>query len=219
MRSQVALAIPPPSPSPTQTLYGTLMKTHLYNTFLEYTRPYIEHVLNEPEAAEEEAQKLLNDTKFLYLLNMLSQDAALTISEDKLRETCEHVRGKFKEFGIDIEDPMEIILEHELWKLRQIRENFDKFTTMLLNFAAESPEDAYRYAVILTALTLLLIASLNAKTREKLESIANEIRELTDELELYTLTFMVALEENEEENKAVTTARSPEELRKALEAA
>jgi len=28
---------------------------------------------------------------------------------------------------------------------------------------------------------------------------------------------MVALEENEEENKAVTTARSTEELRKALE--
>ncbi|KUO92117.1 MAG: hypothetical protein AT713_02785 [Caldivirga sp. JCHS_4] len=47
--------------------------------------------------------------------------------------------------------------------------------------------------------------------------IANEIRKLADELELYTLTFMAALEENEEENKAVTTARSTEELRKALE--
>jgi hypothetical protein len=112
---------------------------------------------------------------------------------------------------------MEIILEHELWRLRQIRENFDKFTTMLLNFAAESPEDAYRYAVIPTALTLLLIASLIAETREKLELISNEIRKLADELELYTLTFMVALEENEEENKVVATTRSPEELKKALE--
>jgi hypothetical protein len=88
---------------------------------------------------------------------------------------------------------------------------------MLLNFAAESPEDAYRYAVISTALTLLLIASLNAKTREKLESIANKIKELTDELELYTLTFMVALEENEEENEVAITAGSPEELRRTLE--
>jgi len=217
MSSQVALAIPPPSPSPTQTLYGTLTKTHLYNILLEYLKPYIEHILNEPKAAEEDAQKLLNDTKFLYLLNMLSQDAALTISEDKLRETYENVKGKFMEFGIDIDDPMEIILEHELWRLRQIRENFDKFTTMLLNFAAESPEDAYRYAVIPTALTLLLIASLIAETREKLEPISNEIRKLADELELYTLTFMVALEENEEENTVVATARSTEELRKALE--
>jgi hypothetical protein len=217
MSSQVALAIPPPSPSPTQALYGALARTRLYNTFLEYTRPYIEHVLNKPEAAEEEAQKLLNDTKFLYLLNMLSQDAALTISEDKLRETYENVEGKFREFGIDIDDPMEIILEHELRRLRQIRGNFDKFTTMLLNFAAESPEDAYRYAVISTALTLLLITSLIAETREKLEPISNEIRKLADELELYTLTFMAALEENEEENKAVTTTRSTEELRKALE--
>ena len=217
MSSQVALAIPPPSPSPIQALYGALAKTRLYNTFLEYTRPYIEHVLNKPEAAEKEAQKLLNDTKFLYLLNMLSQDAALTISEDKLRETCEHIMDKFREFGIDVEDPMEIMLEHELWRLRQIRGNFDKFTTMLLNFTAESPEDAYRYAVIPTALTLLLIASLIAETREKLEPISNEIRKLADELELYTLTFMVALEESEEENKVVATARSPEELKKALE--
>jgi hypothetical protein len=159
MSSQVALAIPPPSPSPIQTLYGTLAKTRLYNTFLEYTRPYIEHVLNEPEAADEEAQKLLNDKEFLYLLNMLSQDAALTIYEDKLRETCEHVRSKFMEFDIDIEDPMEIMLEHDLWRLRQIRGNFDDFVTMFLNFAMESPEDAYKYAVTLTALTLLLIAS------------------------------------------------------------
>jgi hypothetical protein len=96
------------------------------------------------------------------------------------------------------------------------QENFDKFTTMLLNFAAESPEDAYRYAVISTTPTLLLIASLNAN-REKLESIANKIKELTDELELYTLTFIVALEENEEENKAAITAGSPEELRRTLE--
>ena len=139
MSSQAALAIPPPPPSPIQALYGTLAKTRLYNTFLEYARPYIEHVLNEPKAAGEEAQKLLNDTKFLYLLSMLSQDATLTISDDKLRKAYGYVRSRFKEFGIDIEDPMEIILEHELWRLRQIRKNFDKFTTMLLNFAAESP--------------------------------------------------------------------------------
>lgn len=42
---------------------------------------------------------------------MLSQDAALTISDDKLRKAYGYVRSRFKEFGIDIEDPMEIILE------------------------------------------------------------------------------------------------------------
>jgi len=148
---------------------------------------------------------------------MLYQDAVLTVSEDKLRETYGYVRSRFKEFDIDIEDPMEIMLEHDLWKLRQIKGNFDNFVTMFLNFAMESPEDAYKYAVTLTTLTLLLIASLNAKTREKLETLANEIRELADELELYTLTFMAVLEGNEEENKVVATAGSTEELRKALE--
>ena len=218
MSSQVALAIPPPLSMPLQALYGTLMRTHPYNTFLEYVKPHIKHILDRPETAEEEAKELLNDIKFL-LLTMLLQCAVLTISEDKLREAYGYAQDIFGKFGIDIEDPMEIMLEHDLWKLRQIRGNFDNFVTMFLNFATESPEDAYRYAVILTTLTLLLIASLETKTREKLGSIANKIKELTDELELYTLTFMVALEENEEKNKAVTTARSPEELRKALEAA
>jgi len=218
MSSQVALAIPPPLSMPLQALYGTLIRTHPYNTFLEYVKPHIKHILDRPETAEEEAKELLNDIKFL-LLTTLLQCAVLTISEDKLREAYGYAQDIFGKFGIDIEDLMEIILEHDLWKLRQIRGNFDDFVTMFLNFAAESPEDAYRYAVISTALTLLLIASLGAKTREKLESIANETRKLTDELELYTLTFMVTLERNEEENRVVVTAGSTEELRKALEAA
>ena len=53
MSSQAALAMPPPPPSPIQVLYGTLAKTRLYNTFLEYARPYIEHVSNEPKGADQ----------------------------------------------------------------------------------------------------------------------------------------------------------------------
>jgi hypothetical protein len=217
MNSQVALAIPPPSPSPSQTLSGVLARSRLYIAFLEYLKPYIEHVLDEPRAAEEVAQNLLSDTRFLYLLIILSQDAVLKASEDEMRNVYKLIYDKFKEFSIDIEDSIEIILEHDLWKFRQIKENYSNFISMYLDFVMKSPGDAHRYATILIAVMLLLIASLETKSREKLGLIASEINRLTDELELYTLTFIVALEKDKEENKVIATARNLEELKKVLE--
>ena len=81
----------------------------------------------------------------------------------------------------------------------------------------KNPEDTYRYAVILTALMLLLITSIEAEPREKLKLMADEIKRLADELELYTLTLMMALEKSDEKNKVVATAKNLEELKKALE--
>jgi hypothetical protein len=67
------------------------------------------------------------------------------------------------------------------------------------------------------ALMLLLITSIEAEPREKLKLMADEIKRLADELELYTLTLMMALEKSDEENKVVATAKNLEELKKALE--
>ncbi len=64
---------------------------------------------------------------------------------------------------------------------------------------------------------LLLITSIEAEPREKLKLMADEIKRLADELELYTLTLMMALEKSDEENKVVATAKNLEELKKALE--
>jgi hypothetical protein len=47
--------------------------------------------------------------------------------------------------------------------------------------------------------------------------LANEIKRLADELELYILTLMIALEKNDEEDKVVETAKNLEELMKTLE--
>jgi len=49
------------------------------------------------------------------------------------------------------------------------------------------------------ALMLLLITSIEAEPREKLKLMADEIKRLADELELYTLTLMMALEKSDEE--------------------
>jgi hypothetical protein len=215
MGAQVVLTVPPPVPSPSQAVSGKLTGSRLYTAFLEFLRPWIERVIDDPRAVEDVAQELLGDVGFLYLLTLVSQDMVL-VSEDGLRSAYRVVWERFGKFGVDVEDSIEIILEHDLWKLRKIKESFTNFASAYIDFALKSPEDAYRYAIILTALMLLLTASMEVSSREKLELIANEIKRLADELELYTLTFMIMLEKSEED-KVVATARDIEELRRALE--
>jgi len=217
MNALTASTIPPPTPSPLQALSGLVTRTRLYTVFLEFLRPWIENVSGNPSAVENIAQKLLGDTRFLYLFIMLSQDMMLRVSEDELKNIYRIVYNRFREVGIDLEDSMEIMIEHDLWKLRQIKKNFNVFISIYIDFAVKNPEDTYRYAVILTALMLLLITSIETKSREKLKLIADEIKRLADELELYTLTLMIALEKNDEEDKVVETVKNFEELMKTLE--
>jgi hypothetical protein len=215
MNTQVVLT-PPPTPSPSQALSGVLTGSPLYTTFLELLRPWIKRVVNDPRVAEGVAQELLGNTEFLYLLTMLSQDMVLRVSEDELRNAYKVLHTKFREFDIDIEDSIEIVVEHDLWKLRQIKENFSSFTSMYIDFTTKNPGDVYRYVTILVALTILLITSIEVRSHEKLELLASEIKRFADELELYTLTFMLALEKDKEENKVITTARNLEELKMVL---
>ena len=88
--------------------------------------------------------------------------------------------------------------------------------TTCVDFATKNPGDVYRYVTILVALMVLLIASIEVRSHEKLELLASEIKRLADELELYTLTFMLILEKDKEENKVITTARNLEELKIVL---
>jgi hypothetical protein len=216
MGAQAVLTIPPPVPSPLQAVSGRLTGSRLYTVFLEFLRPWIERVVDDPRAVEGVAQELLGDVRFLYILTLVSQDMVL-ISEDGLSNAYRIVSERFRKLGIDIEDSLEIMLEHDLLKLRKIKESFSNFASIYIDFALKSPEEAYRCTVILIALLLLLIASMEVNSCEKLEPIASEIKRLADELELYTLTFMLAFEKNEEENKVIATTKTLEELKKVLE--
>jgi hypothetical protein len=177
MGAQAVLTVPPPVPSPSQAVSGMLTGSRLYVAFLEFLRPWIERVAGDPRAVEGVAQELLGDVRFLYLLTLVSQDMVLA-SERELRSAYRVVCERFGKFGIDVEDSM-IMLGHDLWKLHKIRENFTNFASAYIGFALKSPGDAYRYAIILIALTLLLTASMEVSSREKLELIANEIKRVS----------------------------------------
>jgi hypothetical protein len=144
MSAQAVLTVPPPPvPSPSQAVSGRLTGSRLYTAFLEFLRPWIERVIDDPRAVEGIAQELLGDVKFLYLLTLVSQDMVL-VSEDELRNAYRVVCERFGKLGIDVEDSIEIMLEHDLWKLRKIKESFTNFASAYIGFVTKSPEDAYR---------------------------------------------------------------------------
>jgi archaellum biogenesis protein FlaJ (TadC family) len=48
----------------------------------------------------------------------------MRFSERVLVLTYRELGERFKSVGVDVEDALEAILEHDLWKLRQVRSNF-----------------------------------------------------------------------------------------------
>jgi len=177
--------------------------------------PYIEETLKNPENVKAVAGKLLIDTRVSFLLFSALQKTTYEAGEKDLTETfrfLESLSKKFKDAGIDVDEAFSIIAEHEEWKFRRLKEDFEKFVTIALDFI-NYPEDLYEYTIIYFSLFLLLFASCETELHEKLKSIGNELKNLADKLENYTLTFMLTFEENE---KIVATARTPEEVKKVL---
>ena len=177
--------------------------------------PYIEETLKNPENVKAVAGKLLMDARVSFLLFSALQKTTYEAGEKDLIEAFRFLKSlsrKFKDAGIDVDEAFSIFAEHEEWKFRKLKEEFERFVTMALDFM-NYPEDLYEYAVIYLSLFLLLFSSYETEAHEKLRSIGKELKNLAEKLENYTLTFMLAFEENEE---IAATARTPEEVKRVL---
>jgi hypothetical protein len=183
---------------------------------IEYLKPYILSVLEEPSNVESVAKRLLEDERALSLLTLVFQITLMRISERDLVTIYRELGERFKSVGVDVEDALEAILEHDLWKLRQVRSNFGRFALMYLDFIANYPDDAYNYVVTLLSTMLLLLATYETVEPTKLKSIREVLRTLSEELESYTLTFMLMLEKPGVEEEVSATARTREELRRVF---
>jgi hypothetical protein len=181
---------------------------------IEYLKPYILSVLEEPSNVESVAKRLLEDERALSLLALVSQITLMKISESDLVATYRELGERFKSVGVDVEDALEAILEHDLWKLRQVRSNFGRFALMYLDFILNYPDDAYKYVVTLLSIMLLLLATYETIEPTKLRSIGEALNTLSEELESYTLTFMLMLEKPGVEEEVSATARTQEELKR-----
>ena len=216
--AQVLLSALPPI----QVSRITARKSELYSTLVRCLRPYLKRVLEAPERVEAAAEELVRDEKVLPLLYYVFQGAVLKLTEEDIKGLAEAFKSlgeKFKAAGADVEDALDMIVEHDVWKLRQIGGDFDEYAMMFYTFSTSYPGDAYRYAVILLSLCLLLLASSEAEASDRLKAVGGELSKLAEELETYTLTFMLMSEEREGgrmEAEAAATARTPRELREFL---
>jgi hypothetical protein len=97
-----------------------------------------------------------------------------------------------------------------------VRSNFGRFALMYLDLILNYPDDAYNYVVTLLSTMLLLLATYETIEPTKLRSIGEALNTLSEELESYTLTFMLMLEKPGVEEEVSATARTREELRRAF---
>ena len=97
---------------------------------IEYLKPYVLSVLGELSNVESVAKRLLGDERALSLLALVFQITLMRISERDLVATYRELGERFKSVGVDVEDALEAILEHDLWKLRQVRSDFGRFAFM-----------------------------------------------------------------------------------------
>jgi len=178
-----------------------LVDSDLYSRLLKRLRPYLESVLENPSKVESIAERLLGDTSTMILYILASQDTLIRAAERDLIKAYRSISERFKNVGVNVEDVVEVILEHDLWKLRQIRSNFEKFAIMYLDFIEKYPEDAYKYVITLLSITLLLLVNYITESPMKLQLIGEELNKISEELESYTLTFILTFEKLEKEEK------------------
>jgi len=192
----------------------------VFRELLDHLRSYVKSVLEDPKNVEAVVQELLKDQNTLKLFYRASKEV-LNFSQSDWLDALKSFYAlgeKFKDAGIDAEDALDIIAEHDTWKLQQIRKNFNKYTIMLFDFSVNYPEGANRYIIVYMSVFLLLIATIETRSLEKLRALGEELNRFAEELELYTLTFMIGIDESwEKKLDIIATARTPEELRRVLE--
>lgn len=184
----------------------------------KYIERYIRLVLEDPSNVEAVAVKLLNDEEAMLLLASKMIDSIRRESEvswSSYLSFLKAIEEKFRDAGIDVSEALEVIVEHDKWKLRSLIEDLPKFIEIMATFFVNYRDEAERYLVVSFALLLLLVSSLKAETPRQLRAIGEKLVGLANELESYLITFML-MEEDYKVKGEFEAARSPEELRKVL---
>ncbi len=187
---------------------------------LDYLKPCIESVVERPEEVESVAMRIVEDQRALILFVAATIEVLrLPRSEmvrafEELRKFVEDLRAR----GIDVREAIEILLEHDLWKLRWLATDFDRYIGMWFEFVSRYEDEARRYVLLYLSCFLLMLALYEVSDEKKLRRIAEIVKKYADELESYLATFVLAMESPQPEDlEVVGKARTPDELRKVLD--
>jgi hypothetical protein len=157
--------------------------------FAELMDRYIKEVLENPARVAEVAEKMLEDMEIAkILLEAGPNDESLQSDFEAVYSKPDRLRNKFASAGIDVSEELELIVEHNNLIVKILRLGMEGDIVSVLG------DDIYSYSVLYASIGLL-IAAANRADVDRLHTIAEQLSRLTDELESYTLTFEMMLEE------------------------
>jgi hypothetical protein len=165
-------------------------------------RRYVDEVLRTPDRVLDVAARMLADEEAMFYVFVASM-AALTLTPEELSEQSRLYQERFRGSGVDVTESLEVIEEHDMWKLKQLRENLMRYASAMADFAREYPEDAHEYLVTYLSTFLLLMAALEARSPEELVSVGRALNKVAEDLEAFTLTFRLTVEGPEGERQGV----------------
>ena len=165
-------------------------------------RRYVDEVLRTPDRVLDVAARMLADEEAMFYVFVASM-AALTLTPEELSEQSRLYQERFRGSGVDVTESLEVIEEHDMWKLKQLRENLMRYASAMADFAREYPEDAHEYLVTYLSTFLLLMAALEARSPEELASVGRALNRVAEDLEAFTLTFRLTVEGPEGERQGV----------------
>jgi len=179
-------------------------------------RRYVDEVLRAPDRARDVAARMLDDEEAMFYVSVVSM-AAVALTPEELSELLRLYQERFRGSGVDVTESLEVIEEHDMWKLKQLRENLARYTSAMADFVREYPGDAHEYLVTYLSTFLLLMAALEARSPEELASVGRALNEVAEDLEAFTLTFRLTVEGSEGERQGVAgVIRGPDDLKRVL---
>jgi len=179
-------------------------------------RRYVDEVLRAPDRARDVAARMLADEETMLYLSVASM-AAVALTPEGLSEQLRLYQERFRDSGVDVTESLEVIEEHDMWKLKQLRGNPMRYASAMADFVLKYPEDAHEYLVTYLSASLLLTAALEARSPEELVSVGRALNRVAEDLEAFTLTFRLTVEGPEGERQGVVgVVRGPDDLKRVL---
>ncbi len=198
------------------------LKLRYMKELISFLEKHVQKVIDDPDSIDKIVDKLFEDINFTYLV-MLATSEALYFFQNKREEASllitqgiEKLKEMLKNMGLDISEALEIIIEHDVYKIELILNNPEKFLEIFYYLIRYGEIKNYTKTYI--ASILLLYSLTETKQTEKLRKITEIPKKYVEELDAYTATFEhLTMKHTNEEQEIEEAAKTPEELKHILE--
>ncbi len=198
------------------------LKLRYMEELVSFLEKFVQRVIENPDNIDEIIDELLGDINFTYLV-MLATSEALYFFQNKREEatltvvqSLEKLKEMLRDKGIDVSEALELVIEHDAYKIKLMLNNPVKFLEILYYLIKHGEIKNYTKTYIATV--LLLYSLTETKQIDSLRKILELLKKYAEELDTYTATFeYLTIKHTSEEQEIEDSVKTPEELKKALE--